>query len=147
MKKFILLILIPLLFSCKDSDNNETVSNSKTGTGQKNLFKPLFTAKSQSGLITAVLESNRQQIKKLDPVEFKLKLTGKNDIKLNNVQVLMDLAMPEMAMPKNEIKLKETEPGTYTGIALFTMKGDWNLNTIVEIKKIKELIIFEVSVG
>ena len=47
---------------------------------------------------------------------------------LRNAAVTVDLAMPSMEMPKNEIACAEVKPGEYSGRGRFPMSGDWRAN-------------------
>jgi nitrogen fixation protein FixH len=145
MKKLILFIIILALFSCNnEKSENETITDKTPSVG--NSSQSFLSFKSETGAIQAILESNKEVIKKLDPVEFKLKLMDKKGNKIKKAKIVMDLNMPGMAMPKNEIKLTEAESGIYNGIALFTMKGEWRLQTTINTGKQKEIIFFDLAV-
>lgn len=145
MKKLIISIIILSLFSCNNEKaEKETTTDKKTSAWSG--LKPFLSVKSETGTIQAILESNKESIKKLDPVEFKLKLKDKKGNKIQKAIVLIDLTMPGMTMPKNEIKLTEGESGVYNGTALFTMKGDWRLETSIDTGKQKEIIYFDLEV-
>lgn len=134
---FIIIFLIGTSISCNNESDN---------TGKSNTFKPFLTNKSETGKIIAALERNKENFKKLDPVEFKLKLSDDKGNKIDKAVVTIDLTMPGMTMPQNKILLKEKEIGTYTGTALFTMKGKWRLITSIDISKQKEIIYFDLIV-
>lgn len=95
--------------------------------------------------IQAVLSPKMDSYPKMKPVKFILKLS-KQDKPLEGAEVSFDLTMPSMYMPKNEVKLKETSKGTYEGDALFTMSGDWRINTSVMKDNKKEMLYFDVKV-
>ena len=53
-----------------------------------------------------------------------------------------------MSMPENKVKLKETEKGIYSGEIIFTMGGDWRINTeILLSNNKKEKVFFDISVN
>ena len=82
---------------------------------------------------------------KMKPVNLSVKLSKQNKA-LEKCEVSMDLTMPGMYMPKNEVKLKEVSSGVYEGSAMFTMSGDWRLNTSVIKDKKKEMLYFDIKV-
>ncbi|BDI33238.1 hypothetical protein CCAX7_52890 [Capsulimonas corticalis] len=51
---------------------------------------------------------------------------------LGGAAVTVNLTMPSMEMPKNEIVCQETKPGEYTGKGRFTMSGDWRAHVTVK---------------
>lgn len=95
--------------------------------------------------IQAVLSPKMDSYPKMKPVKFILKLS-KQDKPLEKATVSFDLTMPSMYMPKNEVKLKESSKGTYEGEAMFTMSGDWRINTSIMKDNKKEMLYFDVKV-
>jgi nitrogen fixation protein FixH len=146
MKKLIISIFILTLFSCNHQSDEKDKTSAKPASGGSNTVT-IMNGKSETGALQAILESNKEAIKKLEPVEFKLKINDKTGNKIKKAIVLMDLTMPGMTMPQNEVKLIEAESGIYTGTALFTMKGSWKLQTSIDNGKQKEIIFFDVDVS
>jgi nitrogen fixation protein FixH len=151
--KSLYIIVLTILFACNQKPENTDKSSgaNNTNTGKQSSAFPqtkiTMVGNSETGNMRASLESDKQEFKKLDPVEFTLKLSDKNGNKINKAVITMSLEMPGMAMPKNEISFKENGNGTYTGTALFTMKGAWKLNTSIDTGKSKENIYFDLNVN
>jgi nitrogen fixation protein FixH len=66
-----------------------------------------------------------EQPRQLDPAQFKVQVTDKNKTPVSGAAVTVGLAMPAMDMGRNDVRLHEAPPGTYTGTGRFTMPGDW----------------------
>lgn len=121
---------------------NPALSESNHKHSSKNVEKKQVEKKSS---IQAVLSPKMDSYPKMKPVKFILKLS-KQDKPLEKAEVSFDLTMPSMYMPKNEVKLKESSKGTYEGEALFTMSGDWRINTSIIKDNKKEMLYFDVKV-
>lgn len=147
MSKFIVVIfLLAGLLSCNNSDENN--SNQEKPESTKTLStKNILESKTDDKTISAVLDFGRDEIKKLNPVELSLNLLDKEGKKIQKASVVMDLTMPEMAMPKNEVKFADNENGIYKGTAIFTMRGKWRLNTIILINNTKKELFFDLVVN
>ena len=67
----------------------------------------------------------------LDMVPFEVRLAAADLKPRERVAVRIELAMPDMPMPQNVVRLKEAAPGVYRGRGQFTMAGRWKA-TVVE---------------
>ena len=110
-----------------------------------NANKPAKKTSEKKVSIEAVLSPKMASYPKMKPVNLSVKLSKQNKA-LEKCEVSMDLTMPGMYMPKNEVKLKEVSSGVYEGSAMFTMSGDWRLNTSVIKDKKKEMLYFDIKV-
>lgn len=110
-----------------------------------NANKPAKQTSEKKASIEAVLSPKMVSYPKMKPVKLSVKLSKQNKA-LEKCEVSMDLTMPGMYMPKNEVKLKEVSSGVYEGDAMFTMSGDWRLNTSVIKDKKKEMLYFDIKV-
>ena len=123
-----------------DESKNQNQTEKKSNNNDKNSI-----IQNVSGEISANLNINKKPIHKMVPVVLKLDLKfGKKSAEKANI--LMDLTMPAMAMPKNEVKLTESLPGIYSGEAIFTMSGDWRLMTYVNYGGKKYDMYFDIKV-
>lgn len=95
--------------------------------------------------IKAILTPKMSSYPKMKPVKLTLNLKS-NGKAIEKASILMDLTMPEMAMPKNEVNFKEVSKGVYEGDAMFTMSGKWRLITLVTTGSQKETINFDIIV-
>lgn len=124
------LIITPVF---AESNHNHSLKTNEKKTVEK------------KSTIQAVLSPKMDSYPKMKPVKFILKLS-KQDKPLEKAIVSFDLTMPSMYMPKNEVKLKESSKGTYEGEAMFTMSGDWRINTSITKDNKKEMLYFDVKV-
>jgi hypothetical protein len=51
---------------------------------------------------------------------------------ISDASVMLDLTMPEMPMPSNQVAAKYTENGLYQGTGRFTMRGLWRIVVIIQ---------------
>lgn len=78
-------------------------------------------------------DSNRLKLdfpphsRQLDQIPFKVTYADKAGKPVHGASVVLDLSMPEMAMPENKVVCKETTPGVYKGSGHFTMAGHWKI--------------------
>ena len=67
--------------------------------------------------------------------QFEVMVKGEDGKPLVNADVFVVFVMPatpQMAEMKNEVKLKATRPGTYTGSGNVMMAGKWNVTLSVK---------------
>ena len=149
MKKKIDIILLSFfilfLFSCNEKESKVKSENTENSQLSEQRFS-IMMGTSADKKYHASLEINKSEVKKLEPVELKFKFLTKDKSKITG-EISVDLTMPEMAMPKNEVKLKKTEGEIYSGIAIFTMKGKWVLKTKAEINNTNQSFDFEIQVN
>jgi len=61
----------------------------------------------------------------LDPTQFIVRVFDAEGQPQAADKATLSLAMPTMDMGKNDVALKATAPGVYTGTGRFTMAGGW----------------------
>ncbi len=84
---------------------------------------PLVTPAPASKQIT--LDWTPKMPRSLDPTQFTVRVFDAAGQPQAAQKVTLGLAMPTMDMGKNDVALKPTSPGVYTGIGRFTMAGGW----------------------
>jgi hypothetical protein len=129
-------ILLSLFFSMAFVPVSFAQSSFKTEYTAKKLLKSKYKI---------TIESDKKVFKKMEPVKVKLTLQDMKNNYVKNADIIMDLTMPDMYMPKNEVKFK-AEKNYYYGELVFTMRGDWRLNTIITNAKNKSETFFDVVV-
>lgn len=68
----------------------------------------------------------------LKNIPFVLKVTNaQTGSPIAHATVGLDLTMPSMSMPPNDIDMKPTGPGVYKGVGIFTMSGNWLVTAII----------------
>lgn len=76
-----------------------------------------------------------EKLSKMVPVKMILELKDKKNKIVENQEIIFDLIMPDMEMPENKVKLKYKGKGIYEGEAIFTMRGDWRINSYLNKNK------------
>jgi hypothetical protein len=64
---------------------------------------------------------------------------------VSNASVTLDLTMPAMPMPSNQVEAKYTENGLYQGTGRFTMRGLWRIEVIIQQGSEKQSAFFDVG--
>jgi hypothetical protein len=101
--------------------------------------------KEHKSLLNVVLSPKQGSYPKMKPVKLTLKLNDTNK-PVEKALISMDLTMPDMSMPKNEVKFKEVSKGVYESDVMFTMSGSWRLVTTISNGNKKEVVNFDVMV-
>jgi len=84
---------------------------------------PLVTPAQASKQVT--LDWTPKTPRSLDPTQFTVRVFDAEGQPQTAKTVTLALAMPTMDMGKNDVVLKPTAPGVYTGTGRFTMAGGW----------------------
>ncbi|MEK7432824.1 MAG: FixH family protein [Cyanobacteriota bacterium] len=140
LKKINAIFVFTLLFSLLTNFSNFSLAED---------FKVQQTLKKSIGKnIFVIFETDAKKFSKMNPINAKIKIVDKNKKPLEKALVTLDLTMPSMSMPENKVKLKETEKGIYSGEIIFTMGGDWRINTDILLpNNKKEKVFFDISVN
>lgn len=64
--------------------------------------------------------------------EFFVTLADSNGQPVSDASITLDMTMPGMWMPTNQPALEAGEPGQYSGSGIFTMRGLWRIEVIIE---------------
>jgi hypothetical protein len=63
---------------------------------------------------------------------FDVTLKDEKGQAISDATVTLDLTMPEMPMPSNQVETKYTDNGLYQGVGRFTMRGWWRIEVIIQ---------------
>ena len=63
---------------------------------------------------------------------FEVTLLDGNGQAVADATILLDLTMPEMPMPSNQIQAKYVDKGLYQGAGRFTMRGWWRIEVVIQ---------------
>lgn len=66
------------------------------------------------------------------PANFDITLKDENGQEITDATVTLDLTMPEMPMPSNQVEAKYKDKGQYQGTGRFTMRGWWRIEVIIQ---------------
>ncbi len=75
---------------------------------------------------------------------FDVTLTDENGQAVSDATVNLDLTMPGMWMPLNTFALPYTDGGLYSGRGIFTMRGLWRIEVIIQRGGQKQSVFFDV---
>jgi hypothetical protein len=75
---------------------------------------------------------------------FDVTLKDENGQAVSDATVTLDLTMPEMPMPNNQVDEKYASDGLYQGAGRFTMRGWWRIEVIVQRGSEKNSAFFDV---
>jgi hypothetical protein len=79
------------------------------------------------------------------PSTFTVKLTDASGQPVSDATLSLDLTMPEMWMPPNQVNLAAGEAGSYQASGYFTMRGLWRIEVILLRDGQKQSVFFEVG--
>ncbi len=79
------------------------------------------------------------------PANFDVTLKDENGQVISDAIVTLDLTMPEMPMPSNQVGAKYTDNGLYQGAGRFTMRGWWRIEVIIQRGNEKSSAFFDVG--
>jgi hypothetical protein len=63
---------------------------------------------------------------------FDVTLKDANGQAVSDATISLDLTMPEMPMPNNQVEAKYAQDGLYQGAGRFTMRGWWRIEVIIQ---------------
>ena len=63
---------------------------------------------------------------------YEVTLKDENGQAISDASVTLDLTMPAMPMPSNQVEAKYTNNGLYQGSGRFTMRGLWRIVVIIQ---------------
>ena len=76
---------------------------------------------------------------------FDVTLTDTQGQKITDAKITLDLTMPAMPMPPNTLEGQHTGSGLYHSTGMFTMRGLWKIEVIIERGGKKQSVFFEVG--
>ena len=76
---------------------------------------------------------------------YDVTLKDENGQAVTDASVTLDLTMPAMPMPSNQVEAKHTDNGLYQGTGRFTMRGLWRIAVIIQRGGEKTTAYFDVG--
>ncbi len=76
---------------------------------------------------------------------FAVTLKDEQGQAISDASIVLDLTMPAMPMPNNQVELKYTGNGLYQGTGIFTMRGLWRIEVIIQRGGAKQSAFFDVG--
>ena len=76
--------------------------------------------------------------------DFELTLTDANGQAISDATISLDLTMPGMYMPPNQLTLQSDGEGKYHATGRFTMRGPWRIEVIMTIAGKTQSVFFDV---
>ena len=107
---------------------------------------PANTAQQVSGDLLVTLTINPYPPIGGGPVDFVVNLTGANGKPVDDANIILDLKMPEMFMPPNQMAMSSGDAGNYQSTGYFTMRGLWRIEVIINRGGQSESVFFDVGV-
>ena len=80
-----------------------------------------------------------------DASSFVVTLTDASGQPVSDATTSLDLTMPEMRMPANQVTLAASEAGKYQAGGYFTMRGLWRIEVIITRGDQKQSVFFDVG--
>jgi len=77
--------------------------------------------------------------------KFLVGLSDSSGQPVSDASISLDLTMPEMWMPPNQVNLTAGEAGKYQGNGFFTMRGLWRIEVIITRGGQKQSAFFDVG--
>ena len=89
------------------------------------------TAAQKSGAMIVALALNPYPPSAGVPSTFDVKLTDLNGKAIDDATISLDLTMPSMWMPPNQLTMDFVSAGKYTASGQFTMRGGWRIEVLI----------------
>ena len=106
---------------------------------------PENTAQQTSGGLLVSLSINPYPPSSGSTTDFIVNLSDSSGQPVSDATISLDLTMPEMWMPPNQLNLVAGQPGNYQGSGYFTMRGLWLLEVIITQGSQKQSVFFDVG--
>ena len=103
------------------------------------------TAQQKSGDLLVSLSLNPYPPSGGDASTFVVSLTDANGQPVSDAAIGLDLTMPEMWMPPNQLNLAAAEAGKYQASGYFTMRGLWRIEVIITRAGQTQSVFFDVG--
>ncbi len=92
---------------------------------------PKGTAQQTSGELIISLTLNQYPASVGRPTDFDVTLTDLNGQAIDDASINLDLTMPSMWMPPNQLTSEFVSDGKYHATGQFTMRGGWRIEVII----------------
>jgi hypothetical protein len=106
---------------------------------------PENTAMQKVGNLTVSLALSPYPPVGFKDAKFDVTLKDDKDQAISDASVTLDLTMPAMRMPDNQVEAKYTDNGLYQGKGMFTMRGLWRIEVIIQRGGEKQSAFFDVG--
>ena len=93
---------------------------------------PKNTAMQKVGNLNVTLALSPYPPVGFQQASYDVTLTDENGKAVSDASVMLDLTMPDMPMPSNQVEAKYTDNGLYKGTGRFTMRGLWRIVVIIQ---------------
>ena len=93
---------------------------------------PENTAMQKAGKLNVTLALSPYPPAGFQQASYDVTLTDENGKAVSDASVLLDLTMPAMPMPSNQVEAKYTDNGLYQGTGRFTMRGLWRIVVVIQ---------------
>jgi hypothetical protein len=120
---------------------NGTPLSAPAGTGKL----PENTALQASGDLLVSLSINPYPPSGGGASDFVVNLTDASGQPVSDATISLDLTMPEMRMPPNQLNLAADKTGKYQASGYFTMRGLWRIEVIITRAGQKQSVFFDVG--
>ena len=105
---------------------------------------PENTAMQQVGDMNVSIALNPYPPVGFEPADFEVTLTDAAGQVINDATVNLDLTMPGMWMPPNQLTLTSASDGKYSATGRFTMRGPWRIEVIITRGAETQSVFFDV---
>jgi hypothetical protein len=106
---------------------------------------PVNTAVQESAGLLVSLALNPYPPSGTQAGNFDVTLTDANGQPVSDAAISLDLTMPAMPMPSNQLDMTAGEPGKYHASGYFTMRGLWRIEVIITRGGQKQSVFFDVG--
>ncbi len=123
------------------SSNGETISPAVNAAATE---LPENTAVQQAGEMNVSIALNPYPPLGFQPANFEVTLTDADGQAINDATVSLNLTMPSMWMPPNQLTLTTASDGKYSATGRFTMRGPWRIEVIITRGAETQSVFFDV---
>ena len=106
---------------------------------------PKGTASQKSGDMIVLLALNPYPPSAGQPSDFDVTLNDVNGKAINDASISLDLTMPTMWMPPNQLTMEFISDGKYHAEGQFTMRGGWRIEVLITRGNEKQSVFFDVG--
>jgi hypothetical protein len=106
---------------------------------------PKGTAAQKTGELIVSLALNPYPASVGQLSDFDVTLTDPNGQAIDDASISLDLTMPSMWMPPNQLTAKFVSDGKYHAAGQFTMRGEWRVEVIITRGTEKQSVFFDLG--
>lgn len=105
---------------------------------------PENMAMQQAGDMNVSIALNPYPPTGFNPADFEVTLTDANGHVINDATISLNLTMPTMWMPPNQLTMTSASNGKYSATGQFTMRGPWRIEVIITRGAKTQSVFFDV---